>query len=202
MTNDERIYKLQVLHEHLLGMTTPAIDRIRSLGGDVDEYILFWPNPEQRAIINNKTGNVVVYYQPDNEGNTYIHHDNSYYHNDNSYIYHQAEDLSQFNDEIDARIDQLGNSDLVNHDIRQYQLQKMSPTQMKDLEFFRKNLEHWLKDVAYKGKHVVISDQKVRGVHDCFSVALSEAAGKYMAGQFIIQEISYENAISPQGKVT
>lgn len=59
----------------------------------------------------------------------------------------------------------------------------------KNKEFFEKNLNGWLENVAYRHKHVVIVDQKVEGVYDDFSRALDFAAGRFVLGEFIIQHV-------------
>ena len=63
----------------------------------------------------------------------------------------------------------------------------------KNLDFFKSNLDVWLKDIAYRHKHVVIADQEVKGVYDEFSTTLDYAAGRFVAGEFIIQEVIGEN---------
>ena len=59
----------------------------------------------------------------------------------------------------------------------------------KNMEFFEKNLNFWLQDVAYKHKHIVIVDQEVKSVFDDFSDALSYAVSQFPSGKFIIQHI-------------
>ena len=69
----------------------------------------------------------------------------------------------------------------------------MTPEMKKNLDFFRKHLDEWLKDVAYRHKHVVIVNQEVKGVYDDFSTALEYAANLFVAGEFIIQEVIGED---------
>ena len=70
---------------------------------------------------------------------------------------------------------------------------EITPEMRKNLDFFKEHLDEWLKDVAYRRKHVVVADQEVKGVFDEFSTALDNAAGRFTAGEFIIQEVIGEN---------
>ena len=65
----------------------------------------------------------------------------------------------------------------------------MTPEMKKNLDFFKGKLDVWLKDVAYRHKHVVISDQEVKGVYDEFSTAFEYATVHFIAGDFVIQEV-------------
>ena len=66
----------------------------------------------------------------------------------------------------------------------------LTPEQTKDYEFFQANLDKWMDDIAYRGKHVVIANQKVQGVFDEFSTAYEFAAFRFVGGYFIIQEVT------------
>lgn len=70
---------------------------------------------------------------------------------------------------------------------------EFSPEMRRNLDFFEEHLDEWLKDIAYRHKHVIIADQEVKGVHDEFSTALDNAAGRFDAGEFIIQEVIGED---------
>ena len=59
----------------------------------------------------------------------------------------------------------------------------------KNLKYFKEHLDTWLNNVAYRHKHVVIADQEVKGVFDDFPKALDYAAGRFVAGEFIIQHV-------------
>ena len=59
----------------------------------------------------------------------------------------------------------------------------------KNLKYFKEHLDTWLTDVAYRHKHVVIADQEVKGVFDDFPKALDYAAGRFVAGEFVIQHV-------------
>ncbi|MCY4524583.1 MAG: hypothetical protein OXB84_07585 [Halobacteriovoraceae bacterium] len=67
--------------------------------------------------------------------------------------------------------------------------EKVKKEREKNLKFFEQNLDTWLKDVAYKHKHVIIFDQKVQKVFDKFSDALEYAVPRFPNGEFIIQHV-------------
>ena len=63
----------------------------------------------------------------------------------------------------------------------------------KNIKFFKDNLDSWLTDDLYKYKHVVIADQKVRGVFDDFRKALDYASSNLTLGEFVIQQVIGED---------
>lgn len=63
----------------------------------------------------------------------------------------------------------------------------------KNIKFFKDNLDTWLDDGLYRHKHVVIADQKIRGVFDDFSKALDYASSNLTLGEFIIQQVIGED---------
>ncbi len=63
----------------------------------------------------------------------------------------------------------------------------------KNLEFFEKNLDSWLKDVAYRHKYIIISECEVKNVCDKFPDALNYAAANFPPKKFIIQHIIGKN---------
>lgn len=63
----------------------------------------------------------------------------------------------------------------------------------KNLEFFEKNLDSWLKNVAYCHKYVIISECEVKKVYDEFPDALNYAAANFSPKTFIIQHIIGKN---------
>ena len=70
---------------------------------------------------------------------------------------------------------------------------EITPEMRKNLDFFKSNLDGWLKDVAYRHKYVVISNKELRNVHDNFSSALAFAVANYPLGDFIIQRVISED---------
>ena len=56
----------------------------------------------------------------------------------------------------------------------------------KELQFFKKNQLDLLKD--YKGKFLVIKDEKVVGVYDSEAQAYTEAQKQFELGTFLIQQ--------------
>ena len=72
---------------------------------------------------------------------------------------------------------------------------EFTPEFKKNSEFFKKNLEKWHEQVAYKHKHVVIANQKVEYVSDNFSAALEFATAKFVPGKFIIQQVIREDEL-------
>lgn len=63
----------------------------------------------------------------------------------------------------------------------------------KNIKFFKDNLDSWLTDDLYRHKHVVIADQKVRGVFDDFPKALDYASSNLNLGEFVIQQVIGED---------
>lgn len=88
---------------------------------------------------------------------------------------------------------------LIKEDNSSKEPPRWTDEQENNSAFFKANLDKWLKDVAYKGKHVVIADQQVRGVYDTFSAAFQFAAFHYEGGRFIIQEVTDIVPISTTG---
>ena len=60
MTDIQRLKKLQVL-ANLIKVDLTPLERIGSLDGKIDDYLLFWPNRDQRAVICARTGKIMIY---------------------------------------------------------------------------------------------------------------------------------------------
>ena len=74
---------------------------------------------------------------------------------------------------------------------------KISKKQIANVKFFDQNLPKWLKDVAYKGKFVLISEGKLQKVYDRGEDAYVYAMQTFIPGEFIIKEvISEEEAMA------
>lgn len=62
----------------------------------------------------------------------------------------------------------------------------------KNLDFFDKRLPELLEDSAYKGKFVVIFNEKIEGTYDSFEAALTFAVSRLPGDEFIIQQVVAE----------
>ena len=74
----------------------------------------------------------------------------------------------------------------------------MALTKIQDTnyQYFLENLDKWLKDLAYKGKYVVIYEQKAQRVQDDFAQAFQYAVSHFPREEFIIQQVESEDSIN------
>ena len=72
----------------------------------------------------------------------------------------------------------------------------LTKTQDTNYQYFLDNLDKWLKDLAYKGKHVVIYEQKVQHIQDEFAQAFQYAVSHFPREEFIIQQVVSEDSIN------
>lgn len=92
MTRAERLQKLQVLAIDKIYLDPNPVEKIESLDGKVDDYLLLWPNSEQQALICARTGNITTFFRVEGE---FIKK-------------HSGSDIPQgCDDDIDARIEEL-----------------------------------------------------------------------------------------------
>ena len=90
MTNTERLKKLRTFTKGQIEIDPNPVDTLESLNGETTDYLLFWENREQRAMICAKTGEITAY----------LHHGEEYV----------DDDLQQeVTEEIDARIEEIEN---------------------------------------------------------------------------------------------
>ena len=72
----------------------------------------------------------------------------------------------------------------------------LTKTQDTNYKYFSDHLDGWLDDLAYKGKYVVIYDQKVQQVQDDFASAFQHAISNFPRKEFIIQQVVLESEIN------
>ena len=95
MTNRERLEKLKRLSKIQFTYDYPQpIEAIETVDERIADYLLFWEDRDHRALICARTGNITTYCRPD-EGTV------------KEYSGH---DMQEFRNEIDARIEELEDS--------------------------------------------------------------------------------------------
>lgn len=62
-------------------------------------------------------------------------------------------------------------------------------TQKEDIKFYKENLDSLLANPLYRLKYVLIHGKEIAGFFDTFEAALTCAASKYQAGEYIIQQV-------------
>ena len=93
MNNSDRLKKIAELYQNDYNYNYPQpIEAIAVCGGKICQYLLFWADIDRRALIDATTGCIVTYCRPNEEG---------------GWEEYNGNDLYQFNDEIDARLEVL-----------------------------------------------------------------------------------------------
>lgn len=65
-TDIERLKNLHKLADNQYLFEPNPLERVRSLSGKIDEYLLFWPNLDQKVVICARTGRNQLYYRTEN----------------------------------------------------------------------------------------------------------------------------------------
>jgi hypothetical protein len=71
----------------------------------------------------------------------------------------------------------------------------LNEKQEEAFTFFQGQLDRLADDPLYKFKYVIVYDNKIAGVYDTFSNALTAAAKTYPQGDYIIQQIIRDSDI-------
>ena len=72
----------------------------------------------------------------------------------------------------------------------------LTKIQEDNRRYFLDNLDGWLKDLAYRGKYVVIYNRQVRRVQDDFAAAFRYAVSNFPREEFIVQQVVSEDSVS------
>jgi len=73
----------------------------------------------------------------------------------------------------------------------------LSEKQIKNLEFFKSNIDEFLKNKLFENKFLVVYDQEIKNSFDTFENALDFALRNFPTGEFIIQQvIDYKKIIN------
>ena len=91
LTHAERLKSLRTLIRSQIDLDPNPVEILESLDGKITDYLLFWDDREQRALICAETGKITVYLYRREE-----------------YV---GDDLREFNSEVDARIEEIENCD-------------------------------------------------------------------------------------------
>ena len=93
MTKTERVLKLdKLLSSQFAGDYPHLIEAIETVDERIADYLLFWEDREQRAMICARTGKITMYRR--REGSDIREY--------------AGDDLQHFGDEVDARIVEIG----------------------------------------------------------------------------------------------
>ena len=94
MTKSERLVMLdKLLSNQFAGDYPHLIEAIETVDERIADYLLFWEDREQRAMICARTGNITMYR----------------YRDGSDIEEHSGNDLQEFSNDIDARIMELEN---------------------------------------------------------------------------------------------
>ena len=93
MTKTERLIKLdKLLSKQFAGDYPHRIEAIETVDEQVSDYLLFWEDREQRAMICARTGRITMYRRREEA----------------DIQEYAGDDLEQFGGEVDARIMEIG----------------------------------------------------------------------------------------------
>lgn len=74
-------------------------------------------------------------------------------------------------------------------------MKTFTDNQLKDIKFFKENLDEFLNDELLINKYVVISGEKIKNSFDTIDNAANYAIDNFRAGDYIIQRIVDPNKI-------
>jgi hypothetical protein len=69
----------------------------------------------------------------------------------------------------------------------------MSKAKQANIDFFKSKLKQLLADKLFANKFVIIHNSEIQGVFDSFEAAITEAANRYPADEFVVQEVVDES---------
>jgi len=69
----------------------------------------------------------------------------------------------------------------------------MSKAKQENIGFFKSKLKQLLADKLSANKFVVIHNKEIQGVFDTFESAITDAANRFPADEFVVQEVVDES---------